>query len=127
MYEHRTNKKLCFTCGEKYYPGYNCKAKQLNCVVGGKEALPPDEIEVPEPPDLIIEGEIQQEVLDDICLSALSSNSQGVNATLVKGSVKNRVLVLLIDSGSTHNFIGEQAVSDTGYVAEYSVPMKAGV
>jgi len=127
VYEYRRSNKLCFRCGEKYYPGHNCKAKQLNCMRGEEEAILPDEIEVPEPPDLIIEGEIQHEVMEAICLSALSGSNQGVNAILVKGSVKNRVLAVLIDSGSTHSFIDEQAVSETGYVAEYSSPMKVTV
>lgn len=36
---------------------------------------------------------------------------------LVKGSVGNRALAVLIDSDSTH-IIDEQAVDNTGYVAE---------
>ncbi|KAM3283214.1 hypothetical protein P3S67_026859 [Capsicum chacoense] len=96
-------------------------------MIGEEEALPPEEIKIPEPPDLIIEGEIQQEVLEAICLSSLSDNNQGVNSILVKGSVKNRTLAVLIDSGSTHSFIDEQAVSDTGYVAEYGAPKKVTV
>ncbi|KAM3345338.1 hypothetical protein P3S68_025047 [Capsicum galapagoense] len=127
VYEHRKINKLCFRCGEKYFSGHNCTAKQLKCMVGEEEALPPEEIEIPEPPDLIIEGEIQQEVLEAICLSALSGNNQDMNSILVKGSVKNRTLAVLIDSGSTHSFIDEQAVSDTGYVAEYGAPMKVTV
>ncbi|KAH0707377.1 hypothetical protein KY290_011930 [Solanum tuberosum] len=112
VYEYRRNNKLCFRCGEKYYPGHNCKAKQLNCIRGEEEAILPDEIE---------------EVMEAICLSALSGSNQEVNAILVKGSTKNRVLTVLIDSRSTHSFIDEQAVSETGYVAEYSSPMKVTI
>lgn len=57
-------------------------------------------------------------------MSALSGSNQGVNVILVKGSAKNRVVAVLIDLGSTYSFIDEQVVSETGYVAEYSSPMK---
>lgn len=55
VYEYRRSKKLCFRWGEKYYPGHNNKAKQLNCMRGHEEVILLDDIKVPEPPDLIIE------------------------------------------------------------------------
>ncbi|PHT67574.1 hypothetical protein T459_27061 [Capsicum annuum] len=63
---------------------FRLSPEQLNCMVDEEKTLPPEEIEIPEPPDLIIEG-------------------------------------------STHSFIDEQVVSDTGYVAEYGAPMKVTV
>ena len=60
-------------------------------------------------------------------MSALFGNNQGVNSILVRGSVKNRTLDVLINSGSTHSFIDDKDVSDTGYVAEYGALMKVTV
>lgn len=48
------------------------------------------------------------------CLSALSGNCNGVNTILVAGWVKKRALSILVDSGSTHSFINELTVVETG-------------
>lgn len=55
--------------------------------------------------------------MKDTCLRVLFGSILGVNFMLVKGSVGNRALAVLIDSDSTH-IIDEQAVDNTGYVAE---------
>lgn len=52
-------------------------------------------------------------MLEAICLSALAGNNSGMNSMLVRGIRKNRSLIVLVDSGSTHSFIDEQAVKDT--------------
>lgn len=83
--------------------------------------------ELPDLTDVIIELDESQEVQEVICLSALSRNSQGINSILVSGVVKNRKLTVLVDLGSTHSFIDEQTVIDSGYVAVYSSPMKVTV
>lgn len=65
--------------------------------------------------------------MEAICLSALTGSSLGVNVILVKGFVRNRTPAVLIDSGSTHSLIDEQAVDDAGCVAEYSPPMRVTI
>ncbi|KAH0720050.1 hypothetical protein KY290_004964 [Solanum tuberosum] len=136
VYEYRKNNHLCFRCGDKYTPGHKCKNRQLNCIKGITEdgqaawATPTETSEIIEEQaltDVIIEGEIQQEMQEAICLSALSGNHNGVSTILVKGIAKNRNLTVMVDSGSTHSFIDSQAVMETGYVETYSSPMRVTV
>nr|XP_016438947.1 PREDICTED: uncharacterized protein LOC107764880 [Nicotiana tabacum] len=127
MYEYMKAKLLCFKCGEKYTPGHRCHNRQLNCIVGEHEEPVETINEANDLHNVMIEGDIQQEVLEAVCLSALSGNSSGVNSILVRGIIKHRNLTILVDSGSTHSFIVEQVVKDTGYVPHYSSPMKVTV
>ncbi|KAH0685512.1 hypothetical protein KY290_016997 [Solanum tuberosum] len=114
VYEYRKNNHLCFRCGDKYTPRHKCKNRQLNCIKGITEdgqaawATPTETSKIIKEQaltDMIIEGEIQQEMQEAICLSALSGNHNGVNTILVKGIAKNRNLTVMVDSGSTHSFI----------------------
>ena len=77
--------------------------------------------------ELIIEGEIEQEIQEVMCLSALSGGNRGVNSILVKGIVKNRNLVVLVDSRSTHSFIDEHTMKETGYQPSYCAPVRVTV
>ncbi|PHT64289.1 Aspartic proteinase CDR1 [Capsicum annuum] len=80
---------------------------QANFLIGEVEPFEerPGVIEDPSYSDVIIKGELDQEVQEVVCLNALSDNNQGVNIILVSGTVKNRALNLLIDSGSTYSFL----------------------
>lgn len=94
----------------------------------GEEVETPEALEdFPETSDVVIELDNPQEIQEEVCLSALSGNSKGVNSILVAGSVLNRKLSVLVDSGSTHSFIDEKMVHDSGYVVVYSTPMKVTV
>ena len=77
--------------------------------------------------ELIIEGEIEQEIQEVMCLSALSGGNRGVNSILVKGIVKNRNLVVLVDSRSTHSFIDEHTMKEIGYQPSYYAPVRVTV
>lgn len=66
-------------------------------------------------------------MLEAICLSALAGNNSGMNSMLVRGIRKNRSLIVLVDSGSTHSFIDAQAVKDTGHVPIYNPPMRVAL
>ncbi|OIS99338.1 putative mitochondrial protein [Nicotiana attenuata] len=81
VYEYRKSNHLCYKCGEKYTPGHQCKKKQLNCMIGAIENLPENnEIEEKQPcADLIIEGELEQEVMEPVCMNALLGDNRGVN------------------------------------------------
>ncbi|KAH0658677.1 hypothetical protein KY285_027215 [Solanum tuberosum] len=62
-----------------------------------------------------------------MCFSALSRSCNEVNTILVSGVVKKRSLSVLVDSGSTHNFINEVTVQETGYQAVYSTPIRVTI
>ena len=85
---------LCFRCGDKYFPDYQCK-KQLLLLEGeeGEE----DEEEMTEMPGGAEEdnGEISVHTLRGL-----------MNGKIIKveGNIGEGKLMILIDSGSTHSF-----------------------
>ncbi|KAH0748079.1 hypothetical protein KY290_027311 [Solanum tuberosum] len=110
VYEHRKINHLCFKCREKYGPGHVCKRRQLNCLIGEAEAeIDMSEIITPqeadEPPDVMIEGVVEQEIQQAVCLNALTGHNQG----------------------STHSFIDEHTVQATGHESSHCPPVRVTV
>lgn len=102
--EEKRSKGLCFGCEEKYTPGHKCKHHQLFLM----------EIEEDEAP---LEDEQTQEVTVEeqplISLHAMTG-SFGGSTIRVEGQAGNRRLHILIDSGSTHNFLDTDTARKLG-------------
>nr|XP_016489435.1 PREDICTED: uncharacterized protein LOC107809347 [Nicotiana tabacum] len=125
VYEYRKSNYLCYKCGKKYTQGHQCKKKQLNNMIGTRK-VPTKTGEIKEEQSsagLIIEGEVEQEVIEAVCLNGLSGANKGVNTILVWGTIGNRKLTVLIDSGSTHSFIDATTVKKSGYQAQPFPPV----
>nr|XP_009760314.1 PREDICTED: uncharacterized protein LOC104212668 [Nicotiana sylvestris] len=120
VYEYRKSNHFCYKCGEKYNQGHQYKKKQLNSMIRTTE-VPTETGEIEEEQScagLIIEGEVEQEIIEAVCLNALSGDNKGVNTILVRGTIGNRKLTMLIDSRSTHSFIDATTVKESGYQAQ---------
>jgi hypothetical protein len=96
--EERKEKGLCFNCDNKYSKGHKCGEKKLfyiDC----------DEEEEQEPSqDENVEDIYSRELNPTISCNALD----GINTpqTLnIEGYIKKKKVIVLIDYGSTHNFI----------------------
>ena len=92
----RRKRGLCFHCNNKYNPGHKC-AKLFHIKACWEDY---DE-----------DGDIQMEI-EDVCENATPKISlhamardQAPETMRVWGSIKGKSVVILIDSGSTHNFI----------------------
>ncbi|KAK0583771.1 hypothetical protein LWI29_002762 [Acer saccharum] len=97
--EERKRKDLCFSCDEKWNPGHKCITPKLFYIEAEY-----DEVEV-EPPD----GEIS--------LNAITG-SQTSNTMKLEGYIGKHRLVILVDSGSTHNFVDSNLIKKCGLRAE---------
>ncbi|XP_061356120.1 uncharacterized protein LOC133300572, partial [Gastrolobium bilobum] len=99
----RREKNLCFNCDEKFVYGHKCKARaSLLFLEGPEEDEPPDPI-VPDP----TEPELQLEEHNDtpeISFNALFGTYSSKSFCLT-GSIFGQSIQILIDGGSTHNFI----------------------
>ncbi|KAG6480688.1 hypothetical protein ZIOFF_057273 [Zingiber officinale] len=99
--KERMAKGLCWHCDEKWHRGHQCKQKKILMI---------EPIENSEEEDDFYEGETQDninEVQDDsmaISVHALEG-LQTPQTMKVKGFIKKQPVMILIDSGSTNNFL----------------------
>ncbi|RZC65112.1 hypothetical protein C5167_008797 [Papaver somniferum] len=102
----RKRKGFCFKCNEKFVPGHRCKklfSIQANLEDGDDDV----EIEVEEI------GDDQDDEVTEISLHAISS-SQTPETMRVMGKLGLKPVTVLIDSGSTHNFVCERIAEKIG-------------
>jgi len=96
--EERRAKGLCFWCDDRFVPGHRCKNKRLYslCILEDDEDV------------VDIEGETdvgEQDLFTPyISLNALEG-TMGCHTLRVVGKVDKHPLYILIDSGSTYNFL----------------------
>ncbi|KAI0523142.1 hypothetical protein KFK09_005532 [Dendrobium nobile] len=108
MQEKRA-KGLCFRCEEKYTLGHRCKDQtfQALTICNDEEAEGGEE-----------ETEEEMEEKLHLDLAEVFPNSVvgfTMNHTMkVKGELEGKEVVVLIDSGATHNFISTQVVDQLG-------------
>ncbi|XP_023907750.1 uncharacterized protein LOC112019466 [Quercus suber] len=108
--EERRKKGLCYHCDEKWQSGHQCKGARIFLLEGVSfsQELPssgPQLVEL-EANGFVVLSE-GQDVLQDspeITLYALVG-SPSPGTTRIEGKIQRHCLVILIDTGSTHNFL----------------------
>ncbi|KAF7831606.1 Retrotransposable element Tf2 [Senna tora] len=115
----------CFTCDEKWSLAHKCKNKRLNIII-----LSDLEEGEEDGDEFLLETEEAKEDKGVSTLMSLSLNSiVGItNGRTMKlmGKVRGKEVVIMIDSGATHNFISEELVKRIGLEAEAGVICLAG-
>jgi hypothetical protein len=115
--DERQLKGLCYNCDEKYFLGHKCKEQKLFMAIS--EDVPEEDVTVPlveEPslPDATQEPADPPEVDPLISLHALTSFSTPQMLKLI-GYIKHMKVIILVDSGSTHNFIHHRIAQETNF------------
>ncbi|XP_019258306.1 PREDICTED: uncharacterized protein LOC109236565 [Nicotiana attenuata] len=124
--DEKRAKWLCFFCDEKYEPGHVCKARKQIFMVDVN-----DEYDVTGEDELEqgLEINIESDELMTISLQAFTGVT-GYQTIRVTGYHKKRPLQVLIDTGSTHNFIDEEVSRKLGCkpspIAEQSISVADG-
>ncbi|GFZ10853.1 hypothetical protein Acr_22g0002510 [Actinidia rufa] len=109
--EEKKAKGLCFKCNERYTRGHQCKKKQLYAIdVDDGEQEDYDQ-ELPQ--DEGNEEVLEQESDLQISINALT-RLVSYRTMRVQGFVKKKEVVILIDIGSTHNFLNQEVVRRAG-------------
>jgi hypothetical protein len=108
-------KGLCYNCDEKYFPSHKCKEQKIFMAIS--EDISKEDVEtslVPESPKItdINPPSDPPEVEPIISLNALTGFSAPQTLKLI-GYIKHRKVILLVDSGSTHNFIHHCIAQET--------------
>ena len=106
--EYRRSNGLCYRCGDKYDPTHVCAGKPQATV----HALTVEDHSVelsPETLDLLELQDIAEAQQLSLSLNAMAGSSDG-NTVQIRALVQNQVMLLLIDTGSSHSFVGSAFV-----------------
>jgi hypothetical protein len=114
MVEHQL-KGLCYNCDEKYFPGHKCKEQKIFMAIS--EDISEEDVETPlmsespETTDITPPSE-PPKVEPLICLNTLTGFSTPKTLKLID-YIKHQKVIILVDSGSTHNFIHHRIAQET--------------
>jgi hypothetical protein len=100
--EERKEKGLCFNCDSKYSKGHKCGEKKLFYIDCEEEEEQEQEQEPSQ--DENVEAISSEELTPTISCNALAGISTP-QTLKIEGYIKKKKVIVLIDSGSTHNFI----------------------
>ena len=108
-------KGLCYNCDDKYFTGHKCKEQNLFMAIS--EDISEEDVETPlvfESPETtkITPPSNPPEVKPVISLNALTRFSASQTLKLI-GYIKHWKVIILVDSGSTHNFIHRHIAQET--------------
>jgi hypothetical protein len=108
-------KGLCYNCDDKYFLGHKCKEQNLFMAIS--EDISEEDVETPlvsESPETtdITPPSDPPEVEPIISLNALIGFSAPQTLKLID-YIKHRKVIILVDSGSTHNFIHRRIAQET--------------
>jgi hypothetical protein len=111
----RQLKGLCYNCDEKYFPGHKCKEQNIFMAIS--EDISEEDVETPlvsKSPEItdITPPSDPPELEPVISLNALIGFSTPQTLNLI-GYIKHRKIIILVDSGSTHNFIHHCIAQET--------------
>jgi len=107
--DERRAKGLCFNCDEVYNRGHQCK--RLFWLDGVDESVQEDNED----------HEFEEDLPPEISLHAIMGENSGGKTMRIQGIIGHHHLLILIDSGSTHSFLGSRWVTKLGLTCE---PMK---
>jgi hypothetical protein len=103
----RQLKGLCYNCDEKYFPGHKCKEQNLFMAISEdiseEDGETPLVSESPEITDITLPSDPPAVELV-ISINALTGFFAPQTLKLI-GYIKHRKVIILVDNGSTHNFI----------------------
>jgi hypothetical protein len=103
--DERREKGICFNCDSKYSKGHKCGENKLFYIDYEEEEN--WELEPPQDPDL-------EETTPTISFHAWTDINTP-QTLKIQGYIKNKKVTILIDSGSTHNFINYKLVNDLNF------------
>jgi len=111
----RQLKGLCYNCDEKYLPGHKCKKQNIFMAIS--EDISEKDVQItlvcesPESTDITPPSN-PPEVEPIISLNALTGFFAPQTLKLIH-YIKHRKVIILVDSGSTHNFIHRRIAQET--------------
>ncbi|XP_065847563.1 uncharacterized protein [Euphorbia lathyris] len=123
--EERRRKGLCFKCALPYSPQHRCKIGELRLTVTENDLFFESDASFLESEVSAITNELET---DGECavlefLSAGSEPRSSPHTLKLTGAILGIPVVLLVDSGATHNFISPKLVHSLGLSTEFINPL----
>jgi hypothetical protein len=114
--DYRKANNLCYFCGDKFELGHlqKCpkKAKpQLNALVVNDLNVELNE----EVTNQLQMKDVLAEEMCQLCLNAMAGTDSG-DSLKIRALVQNQVMLILVNSGSTHSFINKSFALQVGLV-----------
>ncbi|TYK02434.1 retrotransposon protein [Cucumis melo var. makuwa] len=110
----RLDRGLCFRCNDKYSPGHRCKTKEKRELMFF--IMNEEENEEGNSHEEVTEGTIELknlELTEDIAIELKAMTRLSSKGTMkLKRWIRQKEIVVLIDSGATHNFIHQTLAVD---------------
>jgi hypothetical protein len=120
--EERKRKGLCFSCDVKWFCGHVCEAPKLFMIE-------PLEEECVDEATLVMD-EQNYEVLEgeepEISLNAITGTPSPKTMWLIR-FLKHHKMIVLINSGSTHNFVDSKLIAQSGIIPNNQDSVKVRV
>lgn len=104
-----TEHGLCFCCNEKYHRGHHCASRVFLLIAEGEDEDPASNIVSIDPPNPPNQVDTPHPNPDQISFHSLTGHSAPETLRLL-GSISDHQVVVLVDGGSTHNFIQQELV-----------------
>lgn len=104
----------CFRCGDKYGPGHRCKT-------GTFKTFEAEEGDDEQPPHETINSNDVEEDTAEISLHAILGKSHPTTMK-IQGTLNSTEVLILVDGGSTHNFISDILVNELKLVTQLVAP-----
>ena len=124
-FRSRLDKGLCFKCNEKYTPGHRCRVKEkreLMLFIMNEEESKEEEGKMEEEPGETVElNHLDFAEGEEIELKTIHGMASKGTMKL-KGNIKGKGVIVLIDSGATHNFIHNRTVKEKNLYLEKGNP-----
>lgn len=107
---------MCFNSDEKFVSGHHCKNKQAFL------------IEPMDSEDEVTNTENDQEKSEEVEISVHAmAGVRGPRTMRFKTLVKKQRMVVLIDNGSSHNFINQRLATKLNFIAQQVEPFSVKV
>ncbi|XP_047308018.1 uncharacterized protein LOC124911559 [Impatiens glandulifera] len=116
VFDEKRRKGLCYKCDQKWEPNHKCKTKLFMISANEEEALPDVQLvqeTVVDDPSLLQPNSVEEPA---ISLHALTG-SKNFQTLQIRGKIGSLPVVILIDTGSTHNFINSKILRNIGHEA----------
>jgi len=126
----RREKGLCYNCDEKWHVGHRCKGKVM-LFIAEEQAPSPDSVDhevVDDPGTTVLDNHEPPADSDcsHISLHALARLPSS-ETFRIYGSIRNAKLTILVDSGSTHNFLQPRIAQFLHLQAQQTHPLRVMV